>query len=84
MLKAASDGDEEGVKDVADKTGLSMDKDDGPDWEEDEGKEEKVDGIMRRIFKGKFGGRYYKTKKGDKVYVESVDLNNYLKESLQS
>lgn len=84
LLKAASDGDEEGVKDVADKTGLSMDKDDGPDWEEGEGKEEKVDGIMRRIFKGKFGGRYYKTKKGDKVYVESVDLGNYLRESLQS
>ena len=53
------------------------------DWEEGTGKDEEINGKTRRIFRGIRGGRYYKIRGNKKVYVESIDLDDYLKESMQ-
>ena len=41
---------------------------------------EEINGKTRRIFRGIRGGRYYKIRGNKKVYVEGIDLQNYLKE----
>lgn len=52
------------------------------DWEEGTGKDEEINGKTRRIFRGIRGGRYYKIRGNKKVYVEGIDLRNYLKKCM--
>lgn len=78
------DKDKKDKKEIADI--IDVDYEEIPDKEPEDNKKKEKKGIIHKILKGKRGGKYYQTKTGDKVYVESIDdkssLYNYLNKKL--